>query len=128
LTRDLNDLLADLAEAAGAAAELVLLGKERWEAERPLRLAGEAVVGRLGDVASKLPAEVTEATPQVPWREVKGMRIIAAHAYHRIDYDQVWVTRRDDVPTMAQAIQHWHQAHPELESTNKNDGRTPKAR
>lgn len=38
------------------------------------------------------------------------MRIIAAHAYHRIDYDQVWVTLRDDVPAMASAIQRWHQA------------------
>jgi hypothetical protein len=38
LTRGINDLLADLAEAADAAAELVMLGKERWDAERPLRL------------------------------------------------------------------------------------------
>ena len=37
------------------------------------------------------------------------MRIIAAHAYHRIDYEQVWVTLRDDVPAMAEALQRWHQ-------------------
>jgi hypothetical protein len=41
VTRGLDDLLADLAEAVDAAAELVNLGKERWDAERPLRLAGE---------------------------------------------------------------------------------------
>jgi len=33
---------SDLAEAIDAATELVDLGKERWDAERPLRLAGEA--------------------------------------------------------------------------------------
>jgi uncharacterized protein with HEPN domain len=38
------------------------------------------------------------------------MRIIAAHAYHRIDYDEVWVTLRDDVPRLDQAIKHWRQA------------------
>ena len=48
MTRGVDDLLADLAEAADAAAELVGLGKERWDTERPLRLAGEAVIGRLG--------------------------------------------------------------------------------
>ena len=101
---------ADLAEAADAAAELVGPGKERWHTERPLRLAGEAVVGRLGDIATKLPDEVIKATPEIPWREVKGMRIIAAHAYHRIDYDEVWVTLRDDVPQLDQAIKHWRQA------------------
>jgi len=105
VTRGTDDLLADLAEAADAAAEIVMLGKDRWDAERPLRLAGEAVIGRIGDIATKLPDEVTQATPDIPWREVKGMRIIAAHAYHRIDYEQVWVTLRDDIPAMTKAIQ-----------------------
>ena len=90
MTRGVDDLLADLAEAVDAAAELVNLGKLRWDSERPLRLAGEAVIGRLGDIATKLPDEVIKATPEIPWREVKGMRIIAAHAYHRIDYEEVW--------------------------------------
>ena len=109
MTRGVEDLLADLAEAADAAAELVSLGKKRWDAERPLRLAGEAVIGRLGDIATKLPDEVTNATPEIPWREVKGMRVVAAPAYHRIDYEEVWVTLRDDVPRMDQAIKSWRQ-------------------
>jgi uncharacterized protein with HEPN domain len=109
VTRGVEDLLADLAETVDAAAELVSLGKKRWDAERPLRLAGEAVIGRLGDIATKLPDEVTKATPEIPWREVKGMRVIAAHAYHRIDYEEVWVTLRDDVPRMDQAIKRWRQ-------------------
>jgi uncharacterized protein with HEPN domain len=75
-----------------------------------LRLAGEAVIGRLGDVASKLPDEIVKATPEIPWREGKGMRIIAAHAYHRIDYETVWVTLRDDVPRIGEAIRRWRQS------------------
>jgi uncharacterized protein with HEPN domain len=110
VTRGVEDLLADLAEAADAAAELVSLGKKRWDTERPLRLAGEAVIGRLGDIATKLPDEVVKATPEIPWREVKGMRIIAAHAYHRIDYEEVWVTLRDEVPRMDEATKRWRQA------------------
>jgi uncharacterized protein with HEPN domain len=109
VTRGVDDLLADLAEAVDAADELVRLGKDRWDSERPLRLAGEAVIGRLGDIATKLPDEVIEATPEIPWRQVRGMRIIAAHAYHRIDYDEVWVTLRDDVPRLDKAIKRWRQ-------------------
>jgi hypothetical protein len=78
VTRGVDDLLADLAEAVDAAAELVDLGKERRDAERPLRLAGEAVIGRLGDVATKLPDD--------------------------------WVTLRDDVPRIGEAIRHWGQS------------------
>jgi len=72
VTRGVDDLLADLAEATDAAAELVGLGKERWDAERPLRLADEAVIGRLGDIATKLPDEVIKATPEIPWRGGQG--------------------------------------------------------
>jgi uncharacterized protein with HEPN domain len=110
VTRSAEDLLADLTEAVDAAAELVRFGKQRWDAERPLRLAGEAVIGRPGDIAAKLPEEVIRATPEIPWREVKGMRIIAAHAYHRIDYDEVWVTLRDDVPRLNEAVRRWRQS------------------
>jgi hypothetical protein len=61
VTRGVDDLLADLAEAIDAADELVGLGKKRWDSERPLRLAGEAIIGRLGDIATKLPDEVIKA-------------------------------------------------------------------
>jgi hypothetical protein len=53
VTQGVDDLLADLAEAIDAAAKLVNLGKERWDRERQLRLAGEAVIGRLHDICHK---------------------------------------------------------------------------
>jgi uncharacterized protein with HEPN domain len=90
VTRGVDDLLADLAEAADAAAELVSLGKRRWDTERPLRLAGEAIIGRLGDIATKLPDEVIKATLEIPWREVKGMRIIAARRAPTFPYERAW--------------------------------------
>jgi hypothetical protein len=63
--------LADLAEAGDSAAELVNLGKERWDSDRLLRLAGEAVIGRLGDMQPSC-LMVIKATPEIPWREVKA--------------------------------------------------------
>jgi uncharacterized protein with HEPN domain len=108
VSRGVDDLLADLAEAADAAAELVRLGKERWDSERPLRLAGEAVIGRLGESPPNCPTRSSRRRLRFPGG-VKGMRIIAAHAYHRIDYEEVWVTLRDDVPRLDQAIKHWRQ-------------------
>jgi uncharacterized protein with HEPN domain len=105
--RGLEELLADLAEAIDAAAELVSLGKERWDSERPLRLAGEAVVGRLGDIATKLPEALMAGTSEVPWAEIKGMRIVVDHAYHGIDYERVWRTLRDDVPELHRVVGRW---------------------
>ena len=96
------------------AAEIVGCGLDRWETERPLRLAGEAVIGRIGDVASKLPEEVIRETPDVPWDEVRGMRIVVDHVYHAVDYRIVWQTLHDDVPKLGQAMERWRSQHPEI--------------
>lgn len=124
--RNLDDLLGDLAEATDAAAELVALGKDRWDAERPLRLAGEAVVGRLGDIAAKLPADLVAETSELPWTEIKGMRIVVDHAYHAIDYERVWRTLRHDVPELDRVVRGWVLEHHrnEIELPTRERGRS----
>lgn len=107
MPRSLEQLLADLDDALDAAAELVGAGEERWRAERLLRLAGEAIVGRIGDIAAKLPDDFTNAVPGVPWRQIKAMRIVVDHVYHRIDYDVVWATLTDDLPALRDALTQW---------------------
>jgi uncharacterized protein with HEPN domain len=97
----------DLAEAIDPAAELIGFGKDRWDAGRPLRLAGEAVVGRIGDIATKLPNDLMAGTSELPWAEIKGMRIVVDHAYHSIDYQRVWRTLRDDVPELHRVVGRW---------------------
>lgn len=113
--RNPREIVEDLAEAIDAAAELVALGKDRWDSERPLRLAGEAVVGRLGDIATKLPSELVAGTSELPWTEIKGMRIVVDHAYHGIDYERVWRTLRDDVPELDRVVRGWLGAHLDYE-------------
>jgi uncharacterized protein with HEPN domain len=105
--RGLEDLLADLAGAVDAAAELVGLGKGRWEAERPLRLAGEAVVGRIGGIATKLPEHLMAGTSELAWAEINGMRTVVDQAYHGIDDKRVWRTLRDDVPELHRFVGRW---------------------
>lgn len=96
-----------MAEAVDAAAEIVAAGKERWAEERPLRLAGEAVIGRIGDIATKLPDDLVAGTSELPWSQIKGMRIVVDHAYHGIDYERVWRTLKDDVPELDGAVRRW---------------------
>ena len=114
MSRSLSELLTDLDEAVAAAAEIVRQGKERWDTDGILHLAGEAVVGRIGDVATKLPTQLVQDTPQVPWEDVRGMRIIVDHLYHAVDYEILWETLRDDVPELGRAIEHWRSLHPEV--------------
>lgn len=73
--------------------------------DEPLLL--DAVVRQLaviGEAASHLPADVTDRHRGIPWRGVKGMRLLLDHEYHRTDRDIVWRTVREELPPLREAI------------------------
>ncbi len=37
-------------------------------------------MGRIGDIATKLPGELVAGTSELPWAEIQGMRIVVDHA------------------------------------------------
>lgn len=66
--RPLGKLVADLIDACNASAELVERGRCAYDDDRMLRLAGEAIVGRIGDAAAKLRDQVDDELPSgIPW-------------------------------------------------------------
>lgn len=42
--------------------------------------------------------------PQIPWREVMGMRDIIVHHYFEIDADVIYATVRESVPELLNII------------------------
>lgn len=84
-------------------------GRDAWNDDRILRLAGEAVISRIGDAASKLPDNVQASMPSVPWEEIRANRVLVAHIYHRIDYGILWETLRRDLPRLATELGNWRQ-------------------
>jgi uncharacterized protein with HEPN domain len=58
----------------------------------------------IGEAATRMPAEVQIRAPNVPWRDLRGMRNIIVHAYFAIDLDVVWNTAKKDIPAFAAAV------------------------
>jgi uncharacterized protein with HEPN domain len=102
--RPVDKLLEDILRATEVADEIVRRGRERFEADQVAQFGAEAVVGRIGDAASKLPEEVRASMPGLPWKEIIGFRIIVDHAYHRLDHGRVWNTLCEDIPRLRAAI------------------------
>lgn len=105
--RPLDSVLADVEEAGEAAHELIERGKAAWDGDRLLRLAGEALIGRIADAAGRLPDEVKRAAPDVPWDDIRDIRILVDHVYHRIDYNALWKTLEEDVPHLRKQLHRW---------------------
>jgi uncharacterized protein with HEPN domain len=54
-----------------------------------LKIIGEAVV--------KLPEEIRNKAPDIPWRQIIGMRNILIHGYFDVNWDQVWHVVANDL-------------------------------
>jgi uncharacterized protein with HEPN domain/predicted nucleotidyltransferase len=54
----------------------------------------------IGEAANRIPNEVREANPDIPWGEIIGTRNRLAHAYRDIYDDVVWKIVCDDIPDM----------------------------
>ncbi len=65
-----------------------------------LRLALTRAVEVIGEAASKVSDECQQATPQLPWSAIIGMRNRLIHAYFDINLDIMWRTVVHDVPTL----------------------------
>ncbi len=59
----------------------------------------------LGEAVKRLSAEVRQAHPEVPWREIAGLRDRLIHAYDRVDLLMVWETLKQKLPELMVSLQ-----------------------
>lgn len=110
--RRVESVFADIDDAAAAAAELVARGRATWDKDRLLRLAGEAIIGRIADAAGRLPESVRSEVSDVPWDDIRDIRILVDHIYHRIDYAILWHTLSEDIPHLEARLRQLREGGP----------------
>ena len=59
----------------------------------------------IGELASQLPSEYKAVHPQIPWKNMIGMRNFAAHGYHMMSLRTVWETTQTPVPELLAFLQ-----------------------
>lgn len=69
----------------------------------------------IGEAMEKVPTEIRQNYPQVPWQQMAGMRDQIIHAYFAVDYIVVWDTLKIDIPPLQPIIKQI------LEDTEKEE-------
>ncbi len=88
------------------------LSLETFLADRIRCLAVEKLFINLGEAARRMDPAQTGAIPGVPWARVIGMRNILAHGYEQIEHEVLYKTVVDDLPALANALEHWLASQP----------------
>lgn len=58
----------------------------------------------IGEAVKALPVEFRRKYKNIPWKEITGMRNKVTHEYFGIDEGMLWVTVKDDIPTLTKEI------------------------
>lgn len=58
----------------------------------------------IGEAIKKIPQEVLNRYPHVPWKEFAGMRDKMVHGYFMVSPMIIWETSRHDLPPLAAAV------------------------
>lgn len=77
------------------------------EAFRKSRLHQNAVIRSLeviGEAASKVSPEFRAAHPQIPWRDIIGMRHRLIHGYFEVRLDVVWKVARAELKPLIETL------------------------
>jgi len=75
------------------------------EAGRVYRNAVSMAILQIGELANHLTDEMLKTHKDIPFKQIIGMRNMAAHHYGEWDYQKAWDTSQRDVPELTKKIQ-----------------------
>lgn len=52
---------------------------------------------QIGELAGKLTEDYRNSTSEIPWKQIRGLRNLVAHAYGEVDFYEIFDVAHDDI-------------------------------
>ena len=79
-------------------------GPAGYEKDETVRLALTHLLQIIGEAARRLSPEFCARHPEIPWRDIVGMRHKVVHDYLDVDEDIVWETIDEELAPLVETL------------------------
>jgi len=106
MRRDDTTTLADIATACRLIIQFIQnFDSDSFLEDQKTQSAVMHQIMVIGEAGKRLSPEFRANNPQIPWRQITGMRDFLIHAYDYVDIERVWGTATTNVPELLQGIE-----------------------
>jgi uncharacterized protein with HEPN domain len=105
MKREYDDYLHDMLDNAELALSFVIgMEYDEFFEDEKSTYAVMRALEIIGEAARKVPEDVRNANPEIPWREITGMRNKLMHEYFGANMKVVWRTVQEDLPVIVPVL------------------------
>ncbi len=105
--REFEDYLRDILDAMEKAQQFIenFSTYEEFTEDNKTVFAVVRALEIIGEATKNIPNDIRKGNPDVPWKDMAGMRDILIHDYFGVDVETVWLTVTEKIPEVKPAIQ-----------------------
>lgn len=96
--RHIGDAAADIANYTSG-------GEEDFFSEKMIQDAVIRNLEIIGEAVKNISQETRDNNPDIPWKQIAGLRDVLIHQYFGVDLDTVWLVVKNRLPLLVERIQ-----------------------
>jgi len=97
--------LLDIATICSNIAELMEGAiKQKFLTEKRIHFSVVYEIEILGEIVKRLSPEFREIHPEIPWKQIAGMRDKLIHDYNQVDLNLTWQVANSQIPNLLEFI------------------------
>ena len=101
MRREIGDYIQDIIEAIDKLMKFVKgMSYDEFVQDDKTVFAVVRAIEIIGEAVKNIPEEVRGSYPEIPWKDMAGMRDKLIHSYFGIRLERVWETANEEIPQL----------------------------